>query len=100
MTIFGMMCCHSKKRLTDMDSADFKAASKVVGAKQTAKAVEKGMAERVFVAADADRRVLKPIIDLCRKNDLPVETVDNMHELGRLCGIQVGAAAVAFLRGQ
>ncbi|MDR3349859.1 MAG: ribosomal L7Ae/L30e/S12e/Gadd45 family protein [Acidaminococcales bacterium] len=81
-----------------MVSADFKAARKVAGVKQVVRAIEKGMAQKVFVAKDADRRVLKPLLELCGENGLAAETVDSMKELGRLCGIQVGAAAVAFLR--
>jgi large subunit ribosomal protein L7A len=98
MAISGMTRRYGKKRLAGMVPADFKAARKVVGVKQAIKAVEKDMAQKVFVASDADRRVLRPLLDLCGKNGLPVETADSMQELGRLCGIQVGAAAAALLR--
>ncbi len=77
--------------------ADLKVAKKVVGIKQTTKALEKGLAKAVFVAADAEKRVLKPVIDLCTQKSVPLETVESMQELGRLCGIQVGAAAIALL---
>ncbi|MDR2007031.1 MAG: ribosomal L7Ae/L30e/S12e/Gadd45 family protein, partial [Acidaminococcales bacterium] len=75
-----------------MIPADFKAARKVAGVKQALKAVDSGTAQKVFVAADADRRVVRPLLDLCGDKGLAVETVDSMKELGRLCGIQVGAA--------
>ena len=81
-----------------MTGEDFKAARKVVGIKQSCKAVEKGTAQKVFIAADADERVLKPLLELCEEKAVMLVTVDSLQELGRLCGIQVGAAAVAWLK--
>jgi large subunit ribosomal protein L7A len=77
---------------------DFKTAKKVAGIKQALKAVEKELAGKVFIAADADRRLLKPLIELCEKKSVPLEMADDMQDLGRRCGIQVGAAAVALLK--
>ena len=37
----------------------------VVGVKQTAKAVEKGTAKLVFIAADADIRISRPLLESC-----------------------------------
>ncbi len=71
---------------------------KVVGVKQVKRAVEAGKAGRVFLAADADPRIKDPISALC--GELGVETVEagSMRELGRACGISVGAAVAAVLR--
>ena len=76
-----------------------KNARKVAGAKQAAKAVEKGQASMVFLAGDADSRVTAPIRELCGRVGVAVETVPSMEELGKACGIEVGAAAVAILKG-
>ena len=65
----------------------------VVGVKQTAKAVEKGTAKLVFVAADADIRISRPLLERCE-----VITAETMQELGKACGIHVGAAAAAVLK--
>lgn len=81
-----------------MTANDFKTAKKVVGIKQVIKAVENGKAKLVVIADDADTRVLQPLLQLSEQKSLTVEHVDSMQELGRLCGIQVGAAAVAFLQ--
>ena len=43
-----------------------KTAKRIVGAKQTLKAVQGGQAKEVFVARDADGRVVQPIVDLFR----------------------------------
>ena len=74
------------------------AAKKVVGVKQSRKAVKDGQAERVYIALDAEQRVLRPICDLCRERNVPIEEVATMAELGDACSIDVGAAVVAVLR--
>lgn len=75
-----------------------KNAKKVIGVKQAAKAVEKGTARLIYMAEDADKRVITPLKDLCSQKGLNVEMVPTMAELGKACGIEVGAAAVAVLR--
>lgn len=75
------------------------AARKTIGTKQTVKAVEKGQAQLVFVAADAEERVVQPLLVLCQSRNVPVERVPSMQELGKACGIEVGAAAAAILAG-
>ena len=81
-----------------MSIEDIKAAKKVIGAKQTVKAVENGLAQRVFLAEDADLRFTKPIIAVCQSHSVNVEIVPTMTELGKVCGIEVGAAAVAIVK--
>ena len=75
-----------------------KSASRVMGIKQVSKAVKRGDAECVFVADDADERVIKPLQILCREHDVPVEHAATMADLGNACGIEVGAAAAAVLK--
>lgn len=72
--------------------------AKTVGAKQTAKAVSKGIAETVFIAADADPRVTGDIVQMCEDTGIPVETIESMQVLGKACGIAVGAAAAALVK--
>jgi large subunit ribosomal protein L7A len=71
---------------------------KVIGAKQVVKAVEKGLVSRVYLAGDADLWVTAPIRELCVARGVSVETVPSLTELGKACGIAVGAAAVAQLK--
>jgi large subunit ribosomal protein L7A len=82
-----------------MPTDALKTAAKVIGAKQVVKAVEKGVASLVYLAEDADTRVTTPVRELCVRTGVVVETVPNMTDLGKACGIEVGAAAVALLRG-
>jgi large subunit ribosomal protein L7A len=75
-----------------------RAESRAVGANQTAKAIRKGRAEVVFVARDADRRVVEPVLQVAREMGVPVVEVPTGKELGRACGIAVGASAAAILK--
>lgn len=81
-----------------MEADAFKAARKVVGIKQVSKAVERGDAAAVYLAADAEPRLLQPLRELLQKRLVPLDETATMHELGRACGIDVGASAVALLR--
>ena len=72
--------------------------AKVVGAKQVKRAVEVGTARKVFLAGDADPRVTGPISALCGEKGVAVEIVPSMKELGKACGIAVGAAVTALLQ--
>lgn len=74
------------------------ASSRVIGSKQTARALERGGVEAVYVARDADERVVRDLKAMCLAKDVPVIVVDSMLELGKVCGIEVGAASAAILR--
>ena len=71
---------------------------KVVGVKQSRRAIREGRAERVFLASNADPALVSPIEQLCREREIRVDADFSMEELGRAAGIQVGAAVVALLR--
>jgi large subunit ribosomal protein L7A len=67
----------------------------IIGTKQTTKMVEQGKATEVFVAKDADPRITTKIVNLCKKMGIKVTYVDSMKQLGKVCGIEVGAAVAA-----
>lgn len=73
--------------------------AKVVGAKQVKRAVEAGTARKVFLAGDADPRVTEPVAALCGEKGVAVETVPSMRDIGKACGIAVGAAVAALVDG-
>ena len=77
--------------------SDLKTAHKVTGAKQVARALKNGSAHRVFLAENADLRVIEPVEDLCREHGIATETVPTMAELGAACGIAVGSAVAAIV---
>ena len=73
-------------------------AAKVVGVKQSKKAIRDGNAQTVFVADDAEQRVIRPIRELCSEMQVELVEVPTMVELGDAAGIDVGAAVVTVLR--
>lgn len=81
-----------------VDLEDLKGSKKTIGTKQTMKAVQKGLALRVYVASDADPFIINPLLALCQELNVPVVPVESMAELGRACSIDVGTASVAVVK--
>jgi len=71
---------------------------KVVGIKQSRRAIREGRAAKVLLAANADPALIEPIARLCREQAVGMENGFSMEELGQAAGIQVGAAVVTLLR--
>ncbi len=76
---------------------DLTAKDVVVGAKQLKKAVNAGRAECVYLALNADPALTEPLAVLCGNLHIQITWVRSMAELGRACGIDVGAAAAAVI---
>ena len=72
--------------------------SKVIGVKQSAKAVRADQARCVYLAEDADPALLAPIEDQCCEKESPLIRVESMALLGQACGIDVGAAVAVVLK--
>lgn len=70
----------------------------VVGAKQVRRAVENGLARKVFLADDADPNLTEPLALLCQEKGVETEAVPAMKALGKACGISVPAAVAAILK--
>ena len=75
-----------------------KSAHRVVGIKQSTRAVKDGNALMAFIAGDADRRVTQQLESLCIEKSIEVVRVGTMKELGEACGIDVGAASAVILK--
>ena len=69
----------------------------VVGAKQLRKALQKGIVQRVFLAENADPAITDSLAGSCVQAGVSVCWVPTMADLGRDCGIEVGAAAAAVI---
>lgn len=72
--------------------------NKVVGVKQTVKALKNSTVKTLYVSNDADESLIKPLIELAEENSIDIIRVDTMKELGKLCGIDVSAATAALLK--
>ena len=68
-----------------------------VGKKQLKKAVLAGSAQAAFLAENADPELTAPLAQLCREANIHITWVPTMAQLGKACGIEVGAAAAALL---
>lgn len=77
---------------------NLKNSKKAVGVKQVLKAVDRGNAKAVFIASDADEKVISGLKEACLNNSVEIIYVDSMQQLGKVCDIEVGAAAAAILK--
>ena len=77
---------------------ELKAGPRVVGAKQTRRALQDGRAVRVYLAEDAEPGITDPIEAHCAEHGAELVRVPGMRELGQACGIAVGAAVAALVR--
>ena len=71
---------------------------KLIGTKQVLKALKAGRVAAVYVADDADPILREPLVEQCRAEGVELVEIATMKELGKLCGIHVGAACAALLR--
>ena len=81
-----------------MTLESLKKAQRVIGVKQVTKAINKDQVLCVFLASDADGRVVQPLRSLCEEKSIDMEIAHTMGELGKTCSIEVGAAAVSVLK--
>lgn len=61
------------------------------------KALQSGRAKRVYLAENADPAITEPIEAMCKQYHIDCAWVPNMLDLGKACGIEVGAAAAAAI---
>lgn len=75
-----------------------KSSKKTIGIRQSLKAVESGIAGTVYIAKDADEKVVRNIKELCSVSSVEIVYIDTMKQLGKACGIEVGAAVACVLK--
>lgn len=71
--------------------------NKVVGIKQTRKAIKENKAKIVYLAEDVDHHLFKEIQNLCEENHVDIYYAKTMKELGKACGIEIKAASAAVI---
>ncbi|KKK37045.1 hypothetical protein WQ57_15895 [Mesobacillus campisalis] len=69
----------------------------VIGTKQTVKALKAEKVKELIIALDADPTIAALLKKTAVETGVNIAFVDSKAKLGRACGIQVGAAAVAIL---
>jgi large subunit ribosomal protein L7A len=72
--------------------------NKVVGTKQVKRALASGKVEMVYIARDAEKKIINEITTICNENQIKVTYVETMKKLGEACNIDVSAASAALLK--
>jgi large subunit ribosomal protein L7A len=72
------------------------AETRIIGMKQTLKALDNGDVVELIIANDADYHVVHKVEALAILKRVPIHYVDSMKKLGKACGIEVSAATVAL----
>jgi large subunit ribosomal protein L7A len=70
----------------------------IVGTKQSVKALMNNEVKEIIVAEDAEERITAKVIQTAEERQVPLAKVSSMKMLGKACGIEVGAAAVAIIQ--
>lgn len=78
--------------------AKLQTAHKVVGIKQSKRAVKEGRCALAFVACDAEERIVKPFCELCEQAGVELVKVETMLKLGEAAGVEVPTAVAVVLR--
>ena len=71
---------------------------KVIGVKQSRKAIREDRVRQVYLACDADPAITEPVAQRCAASGIPVDTAHTLAQLGQACRITVGASVVAVLK--
>ncbi|MCC5911452.1 MAG: ribosomal L7Ae/L30e/S12e/Gadd45 family protein [Clostridiaceae bacterium] len=77
---------------------DLQEKEKVIGIKQTIKALNQQKVTTLYIAEDADQQLLENAKVIARESGVEIVSVDTMKKLGKACGIDVSAAAAAVLK--
>ncbi|MGI5970237.1 MAG: ribosomal L7Ae/L30e/S12e/Gadd45 family protein [Oscillospiraceae bacterium] len=71
---------------------------RVIGLKQSRRAILEGRAAEVIIASDIDPHIRDQIISLCREASVAISHGGTKSELGAKHGIEVGASIVTELK--
>ena len=77
---------------------DLEGPYKLIGTKQVLRAVNEGKLKKAYIAKDSDADIREKLIAACNKQGIPYEEILSMLDLGRACGIEVGAAVAGVLK--
>lgn len=71
---------------------------KVIGIKQCKKAITNREGKILYIAEDADMKLLESLVEIAKQNNIEVRFIESMRILGKMCGIDVGASATMILK--
>lgn len=70
---------------------------KVIGIKQCTKLIKNNKGKVLYVAKDANDKLISPIIQLAKEKNIEIVEVSTMKELGKIGGIDVNSSAILTL---
>ena len=73
---------------------------KVVGLKQSCKAVSGGRAKYAFLAEDTEKSIFDAFLSLCDEYNVPVIYVSTGKELAKACRVEVKTACAVLLKAE
>ena len=73
--------------------------NKVVGVNQSIREVKKNNAKCVYIAKDAEKRVVEELEKKCKELNIEIQYIDSMKKLGNMFNVQVKVAAATILKG-
>ena len=71
---------------------------RVVGARQTLRALKAGRLESVFIASDAAPALREQLLAAANEAQTPFDGDHTMDDIGRLCRVDVPSAAAGILK--
>ncbi len=71
---------------------------KIIGTKQTLRALKNNEVKAVYIARDAEERIVNDVLKAAKESNVQVVFVPTMGDLGKAFGIEVGAATAALLK--
>jgi large subunit ribosomal protein L7A len=75
------------------------AKEKIVGLKQTLRAIQQDKIEIVYFASDLEDHIVRKISEQCGEKSIPIMPSNlTQKEMGRLCQIEVGASVIGLLK--
>ncbi|OPJ54901.1 ribosomal L7Ae/L30e/S12e/Gadd45 family protein [Alkalithermobacter paradoxus] len=81
-----------------MNLEELKTSKKVVGTKQTTRALKEDKVETVFIAQDAEKHIVRNVEEMSKQKNINIIYVDSVKKLGKACSIDVGTAIAGILK--
>lgn len=72
--------------------------ARVAGYKQTIRSIENGKAKLVYIAKDADRRLIQKLKDVATNYNVKYQMVESMILLGQMAGLKIETSAACTLK--
>ncbi len=71
---------------------------RLIGLNESKRALQKGEVKALFIAKDAKKELVEPIVSLAEQQKVKITYIDSMKLLGKEVGIGLKASVVAVLK--